>query len=112
MAEQGGHGLVAAQSRAVDLDERTTDLALALLQLVDPAGELRLALSTGWPGQENRRGRADHHPLDLVDHSVEGGAAGRNPGFKERGGVFALGGEALGDLVIAGKVEVDNPMRA
>ncbi len=58
VAEQGRHGLIAAERGAVDLDERAGDLLPLPLQFVDPPGELRLA-GAGRAGQQQRRAAGD-----------------------------------------------------
>ena len=84
MAKQRRHGPVAAQRRAVDLDEAAGHLLTAALQLVDPACETGLA-SAGRPAQQDRSPRADRDLLDIVDQAVEGGVAGPDAGLQERG---------------------------
>ncbi|MCG3130867.1 MAG: hypothetical protein FLDDKLPJ_01641 [Phycisphaerae bacterium] len=107
VSEERGHRPVAADRRAVHLDELARDLAPQLLQFVDSPRELRLARAGG-PGQEDRRLRVNRDVLDLVDHAVERGVARLDPGFEKRGGLALLHGEALGDAVVARQVEVDD----
>ena len=100
VAEECGHGAVAAQGGAVDLDERAFHLAAHLLQIVDAPRKLRFA-RTRRPGEQQRRLRADGDLLDAVDHVVERGIARGDAGLQERGGLGLLGLEPRGDAVVA-----------
>ena len=75
------------------------------------AGEERLARSRR-PDQQHWGLRAARHLLDLLDHGVESRVARGDAGFQEAQVVRLLALEALGDLVVARKVQIDQLVAA
>jgi hypothetical protein len=111
VAEQRRVRAVAADRRAVDLDERPAELALLLLELVDAPRELRLARPRR-PHEQHRRGRQRGDAFDLRDELVERGVLRRDAGLEQRLGRLVLLREALRQLVEARQVEVDDLVAA
>ena len=72
VAEEGGHGGIAADGGAVDLDERPGDLAAGFLEFIDAAGQERLARAGRTHEQRGRLG-GDGDAFDLLDEGVEFG---------------------------------------
>ena len=81
------------------------------LEEVNLLGELALACSGG-AGEQDRVGRAHSDAFDGLDELVKGGIMRVDSAFQEREIVLAFGFEALGELVVAREVEVDDRVRA
>jgi len=111
VAEQGGHRRVAANRRAVHIDELTRDLAACPLQLVDAPGEPRLA-GPSRAGEKDRIVGGDRDPLDLLDHPVERGVFRVDARFQNRQTFALFLAEPLLDPVVLGQVEIDDAIRA
>ena len=111
MAEKRTHRLISAQGRAVDVHKAPLELAVHLLEFIDPPGQLRLA-GAGRPGQQDRLGRTDRHTLDGFDQAVEPGIPRGDAGFQEIQIIVPFDGKALRQQVIAGEVEIDDRERA
>src|SRR5207237_1632552 len=72
VTEQGRHGGVAAQRRAVDGDELAREVLARALEVVEPAAQLGLA-GAGLADEEERIARLAGDVLELVDHRVARG---------------------------------------
>ncbi len=65
-ARKGRHRLIAAQGRAVHLDELACELPAVVLEIEDAPRELALARARGARDQQ-RRPATNGHPLDPLD---------------------------------------------
>ena len=102
---------VAAERRAVDCNERSLHLAGLLLEQIDLLRKLALARAGG-AGQQDRIRGANGYALDRFDELVEGGVLRVDALLEEREVVLALQLETLGELVVAGEIEIDDVDRA
>ena len=98
---------IAAERRAIDGHERALDLAGLLLEKIDLPGQLALARAGGAGQQDGVRG-ADGDALDRLDELVERLVLRVDSLLEEREVVLPLQLEALGELVVAGEVEIDD----
>jgi len=111
VAEERRHGGISAQRRAVDLHELAADLSTRLLELIDPARELRLA-RPGRAAEEDRIAGRDGHLFDAFDEAVVGRILGFDTRLQEREAFRALLLKASRNAVVSRQIEVDDRVRA
>ena len=107
VAEERRLGRLAGKGRAVDVDEGALDLARLALEQVDLLCKLALSGACR-AGEEYRVGGADGDPLDGFDEAVEGLVLRVDALLEEGEVVLPFDLEALGELVVAREVEVDD----
>ena len=111
VAEEGRHGRIATDRRAIDLDERPLDEPAGLLQFVDAAREERLA-GTGGAEEQHRRRRSNGHVVEALDDLIERRAARLDARLEQRALVQLIACKAHGDPIVLGEVEIDDAERA
>ena len=107
VAEESAHGRVAAEGGAVDFHELSLQAAALPPQFADAAGELAFA-GSGGACQQHGFLRPQGYLLDHADERIELGILGGDAAFQQIPGFGLFPGEARGEPVVAGEVEIDD----